>query len=191
MADANPHPAWWKLPIGMLEPPGPTTQFMMNNENKSVNDALLITTFLLGDAAFGIDAQQVQEVARVCDITPVHHAPPDVVGIRNLRGRIVTVIDLRSRLGLGTVASGRDNRILIVDWQGEPIGLLVDSVADAIEIRQDTLAPAPPNLHGVGSRMLRGVCRGGERLVALLDLCPVLQFEEQPGQVRAGERAAA
>ena len=122
---------------------------------------------------------------------PVHHAPPDVVGIRNLRGRIVTVIDLRSRLGLGKVASGPDNRILIVDWQGEPIGLLVDCVADAIEIRQDTLAPAPPNLHGVQSRKLRGVCRGGERLVALLDLGPVLQFEEQPGQVRAGERAAA
>ena len=164
---------------------------MTNHEDKSVDDALLIATFLLGDAAFGIDAQQVQEVARVCDITPVHHAPPDVVGIRNLRGRIVTVIDLRSRLGLGTVASGHDNRIMIVDWQGEPIGLLVDSVTDAIEIRPDTLAPAPPNLHGVRSRMLRGVCRGGERLVPLLDLGPVLQFEEQPGQVRAGERAAA
>ena len=96
-----------------------------------------------------------------------------------------------ARLGLGTVASGRDNRILIVDWQGEPIGLLVDSVADAIDIRPDMLAPAPPNLHGVQSRKLRGVCRGGERLVALLDLGPVLQFEEQPGQVIAGERTAA
>jgi purine-binding chemotaxis protein CheW len=163
----------------------------MNNDNKAADEVLLVATFLLGDAAFGIDAQQVQEVARVCDITPVHHAPPDVVGIRNLRGRIVTVMDLRSRLGLGRVVSGRDNRILIVDWQGEPIGLLVDSMADTIDIRSDMLAPAPPNLHGVHSRKLRGVCRGGERLVALLNLEPVLQLEEQSNFLVAGQQAAA
>ena len=164
---------------------------MTNNEHKPVDDALLVATFLLGEAAFGIDAQQVQEVARVCDITTVHHAPPDVVGIRNLRGRIVTAIDLRSRLGLGQVQASADNRILIVDWQGEPVGLLVDSVADTIETSPENLAPAPPNLHGVQSRKLRGVCRGGERLVALLELGPVLQPEEQSGQLGVGERAAA
>jgi len=156
-----------------------------------LEEALLVATFLLGDAVFGIDARQVQEVARLCDITPVHHAPADVVGIRNLRGRIVTVMDLRSRLGLGKVVPDRENRILIVDWRGEPIGLLVDSMADTLDIRPDMLTQAPPNLHGVQSRKLRGVCRGAERLVALLNLEPVLQLEEQAAFAATGERAAA
>jgi purine-binding chemotaxis protein CheW len=68
---------------------------------------------------------------------------------------------------------------LIVDSQGEPIGLLVDSVADTIDSSPNQLAPAPPNLHGVQSRKLRGVCRGGERLVALLDLDAVLRPQGQ------------
>ena len=153
---------------------------MTPHESEAVDDSLLVATFALGDAVFGIDALQVQEVARVCDITPVHYAPPDVVGIRNLRGRIVTVIDLRSRLGLGSVVASPENRILIVDGQGEPMGLLVDSVADTVETRADELTPAPPHVHGVQSRKLRGICRGDGRLVALLDLGPVLQPEGLP-----------
>jgi purine-binding chemotaxis protein CheW len=164
---------------------------MINREHEPVAHELLIATFLLGDAAFGIDALEVQEVARVGDITTVHHAPPDVVGIRNLRGRIVTVIDLRSRLGLGSVVPARDNRILIVDCQGEPIGLLVDSVADTIATSPEMLAPPPPNLHGIQSRKLRGVCRGGERLVALLDVGKVLRPEDQPNRMGVVEPMSA
>ncbi len=164
---------------------------MASDKNTTVDESLLVATFLLGDAAFGIDAQQVQEVARVGEITPVHHAPPAVVGIRNLRGRIVTVIDLRERLGLGAVQAGRDNRILIVDSLGEPIGLLVDSVGDTFATSPESLSPPPPNLHGVQSRKLLGVCRGGERLVALLDLAAVLEPEDQAKRMGTREPAHA
>ena len=159
----------------------------MNEENAQTSDSLLIATFLLGDGVFGIDAQLVQEVARVRDITPVHQAPPFVVGIRNLRGRIITVVDLRSWLELGSVATTLDNRILIVDSLGEPIGLLVDSVADTVTADLDTIAPPPPNLHGVQGRNLRGVCRGNGRLVALLDLQALFQPTEggEPGRMKA------
>jgi purine-binding chemotaxis protein CheW len=158
---------------------------MTNEHYNSVEDGLLVATFLLGDAVFGIDAHQVQEVARVGDMTPVHHSPPYVIGIRNLRGRIVTVIDLRVRLELGHVAMGPSNRILIVDCQGEPLGLLVDRVADAVEANPDSLAPPPPNLHGVQSQNLRGVIRGNDRLVALLDLNALFDSSQQPGRVAA------
>jgi len=159
---------------------------MTNGKSQTVDDNLLISTFLLGDAVFGIDANQVQEVARVGDMTPVHHAPPYVVGIRNLRGRIVTVIDLRARLELGRVAEGPDNRILIVDVHGEPLGLLVDRVADAVSASAAALTPAPPNLHGVQSQNLRGVCRGIDRLVALLNLDTLLQtFEKNEAHLAA------
>jgi len=155
---------------------------MSNKENGSGDGGLLIATFVLGEAVFGIDAHQVQEVARLGDMTPVHHAPPYVVGIRNLRGRIVTVIDLKTRLELGHVATGPNNRILIVDCQGEPLGLLVDRVADAVAADADSMAPPPPNLHGVQSQNLRGVVRGNDRLVALLDLNTLFEPAERPGR---------
>jgi len=158
------------------------------NSQPSTDDTLLVATFLLGDAAFGIGAAQVQEVVRLGDITPVHHAPPYVVGIRNLRGRIVTVIDLRVRLNLGVAEAGADSRILIVDWQGEPIGLLVDSVADTISANVADITPPPPNVNGIQSRNLRGVCRSGERLVALLDPSPVLQVDDRASQISLNER---
>jgi purine-binding chemotaxis protein CheW len=163
----------------------PTT----HNSQQSTDDGQLVATFLLGDAAFGIGAAQVQEVVRVGDITPVHHAPPYVVGIRNLRGKIVTVIDLRVRLDLGSMDARADTRILIVDWQGEPIGLMVDSVADTISVNSADIMPPPPNVHGIQSRNLRGVCRSGERLVALLDPGPVLQVDDPASQIPSSERA--
>ena len=103
------------------------------------------------------------------------------MGIRNLRGRIVTVIDLRTRLELGRVAVGPESRILIVENQGEPVGLLVDQVADTSEVNAADIQPAPPNVNGVQSRHLRGVCRNGARLVALLDLAAVLRTAADPG----------
>ena len=118
----------------------------------------------------------------VGELTPVRHARTYVAGIRNLRGRIITVIDLCVRLGLGAVEIGPESRILIADWKGEPVGLLVDRVADAISRRSRRFGTAPPNLHGVQMQKLRGVFRSGERLAALLDLAAVLGSEDRPAK---------
>ncbi|MGA7342082.1 MAG: chemotaxis protein CheW [Terracidiphilus sp.] len=149
--------------------------------NAEAQEELLIATFLLGgnDGVFGIDATLIQEVVMVGELTPVRHAANYVAGIRNLRGRIITVIDLCVRLGLGSVAIGPESRILIADWKGEPVGLLVDRVADAIAMEPGSLEPAPPNLNGVQMQKLLGVFRSGERLAALLDLTAVLGEEDR------------
>jgi purine-binding chemotaxis protein CheW len=153
-----------------------------NISKPMVDEDLLIATFQLGDGIFGIDTTLIQEVTMVGELTPVRHAPDHVAGIRNLRGRIITVVDLCVRLGLGFVEVGPESRILIADWKGEPIGLLVDRVADAISVEAGNLEPAPPNLHGVQMQKLKGVFRSGERLAALLDLAAVLGGEDRAGQ---------
>src|SRR5215831_15099468 len=99
----------------------------MANETR-LDETLLVSVFQLGNAMFGIPAAQIQEVVQMGSITPVHHAPSCIVGIRNLRGRIVTVIDLGTRLDLGEAERGPESRILIVDSEGELVGLLVDRV---------------------------------------------------------------
>lgn len=157
--------------------------------NPEVEEDLLTATFQLGEGegVFGIDATLIQEVVMVGELTPVRHAADYVAGIRNLRGRIITVIDLCVRLGLGYVEVGPENRILIADWKGEPVGLLVDRVTDAVAVPEGKLESAPPNLHGVQMQKLVGVFRSGERLVALLDLCAVLGTDDRGGKLQSNE----
>lgn len=145
------------------------------HDEQQSDDTLLIATFILHNANFGIDAVQVQEVVKVGELTPVHHAPDYVLGIRNLRGKIITVIDLAIRLEMGYVEIGLDSRIMIVDWGGEPVGLLVDRVVDTIAVNPAQLVPVPSNIHGIQSHNVRSVYRSSDRLVALLESEIILQ----------------
>jgi len=150
----------------------------MSEHSTSMDEQqMLVSTFFLGDAAFGLDTEQVQEVVRVGDITQVHHAPRFVLGVMNLRGRIATVIDLGIKLELDETTIGADSRIFIVECQGEQIGLLVDRVADAIAVGRSDLKPAPENVRGVQGRQFKGVFQTAGRMVAMLDLAAVLDIE--------------
>jgi chemotaxis signal transduction protein len=91
------------------------------------------------------------------------------------------------RLGLGAVEVGPESRILIADWKGEPVGLLVDRVTDAIAVESGSLQSAPPNLHGVQMQKLMGVFPSGERLAALLDLTAVLDTDDRTGKPLSNE----
>jgi purine-binding chemotaxis protein CheW len=154
----------------------------MESSKLKAGDDLLVATFLLGSGTFGLDTDLIQEVVMLGEVTPVHHAPSYVAGIRNLRGRIVTVIDLRIRLELPPIDTGPESRILIADWKGEPVGLLVDGVDDTIEVGASDLLPPPSNLHGVQMQKLLGVFRSGERLAALLDPAAILDPNDRTGQ---------
>src|SRR5512136_2562293 len=107
----------------------------------------------------GVDTEPVQEIVKVGQITPVHHAPAYVVGIMNLRGRVVTVIDLALKLDLGATPLTPDSRILIVAWQGETLRLLIDTVLGVVPVDRAEMKAAPENVRGVQSSMVEGVCR--------------------------------
>lgn len=157
----------------------------MEEQNAAVNDQqMLVSTFFLGEAAFGLDTAQVQEVVRVGAMTPVHHAPEFVLGVMNLRGRIATVIDLGTKLELSHTEIGPDSRIFIVECQAEQIGLLVDRVADAIAVDQAELKPAPENVCGIQGRHFKGVYQVDGMLVALLDMASVLAIEDVSASIR-------
>jgi purine-binding chemotaxis protein CheW len=153
------------------------------------NDGMLIATFMLGDAVFGIQANYVHEVVRVGDITMVHKAPAGIVGIRNLRGRIITVIDLSVKLQLGSVHIGPDSRILIVEIQNEAIGLLVDSIAEIVTVTTDEISEAPPILNEEQSKAVTGVVYKGERLIALLDPVVILNTDIKTVEGSSRERS--
>jgi purine-binding chemotaxis protein CheW len=143
-------------------------------ENSDLNDTPLASTFTIGVALLGISTLHIQEIIRVVDISEVPHAPDYILGILNLRGRIVTVIDLGRRLSLGACRTTDLSRIIIVDDRSESVGLMVDQVIDVIPINPDALQSPPSNLNSVQGSFFEHVYRCSDGLVGLLNLDAIL-----------------
>ncbi len=133
-------------------------------------NTLQLCTFQLGNALFGLDTILVQEIIKIPDITKVYQAPAEILGIINLRGKIVTIIDLAVKLELESGMEPENRRIIIVENQNEPFGLVVDQISDVIHIDPDELDTAPANVNTTQGRYITGVFRDEERLIAILNL---------------------
>ena len=126
-------------------------------------------TFRLGDLFLGIDVLQVQEVLRTQAMTRVPLAPRAVRGLINLRGQIVTAIDLRTRLEFGPRAEGEPMNVVVQTPSGV-VSLLVDAIGDVVDV-QDTIFETPPEtLTGVAKELILGVYKFDEQLLLELDI---------------------
>jgi purine-binding chemotaxis protein CheW len=130
---------------------------------------ILLATFFVREAHCGLDATGIQEVIRLGPLTPVRHAPADVAGIVNLRGKIVTILDLGLRLGFAKAVPSADSRIFIIEDRNEFVGLLVDRVYEVVEVDRDTWQPPPANVAWGQGRYIQGVCRTSGRVITVLD----------------------
>jgi purine-binding chemotaxis protein CheW len=142
---------------------------------------LLLVTFRLEDAWYGLDTNRIQEVILVGEITSVQHAPLYVRGIANLRGKIITILDLNLKLGLPSHEVDDETRILIVNWMNENIGLLVECVSDVVNLSSEQIEIPPSNIKNDLGRFLSGVYYKADedRLLGVLDLDSVLEMEKE------------
>lgn len=143
-------------------------------------------TFYLAGFFYGVEVEQVQEIIRQQEITPVPLAPEVVAGLINLRGQIVTAFDLRSRLGLS--ARGADERPtnVVVRHDGEAVSLLVDEIGDVVEVSDDSFEAPPDTLHGEARALTRGVYKLPGKLMHALDLDTAL-LQKTSGRARKSE----
>jgi purine-binding chemotaxis protein CheW len=144
-------------------------------------ETLELCTFVVGDLHLGVDAALVQEVVRHQAITPVPLAPVEIAGLLNLRGQVVTAIDLRRRLGLRPRPDGELPPHLIVRGGHGPASLLVDQVSDVVACSAEELEPPPTTVDETVRGFLGGVCARPDRLLLLLDLPRVLAVGAQAG----------
>src|SRR5271165_697401 len=126
-------------------------------------------TFHLDNLFFGVEVQKVQEVIRYLDMTRVPLASPVVQGLINLRGQIVTAIDLRRRLELPPRPEGQLPMNVVVRTDDGAVSLLVDEIGDVVEIQDDTYERPPETLNGVARELIQGVYKLKERLLLILD----------------------
>lgn len=146
---------------------------------KEQNDVVLQwVTFKLQEETYGINVMQVQEVLRYTDIAPVPGAPTYVLGIINLRGNVVTVIDTRSRFGLPPTDVTENSRIVIIEADKQVIGILVDSVAEVVYLRGAEIDTAPNVGTDESAKFIQGVSNRDGELLILVDLNKLLTDEE-------------
>ena len=127
-------------------------------------------TFRLGEEIYGVNVMQIREVLRYTEITPVPGAPYYVLGIINLRGNVVTVLDTRTRFGLQLGEVDNNSRIVIVEVDKQVIGMLVDSVAEVTYLNESEIEKAPSVGNEETSKFITGVCNKNNELLILIDL---------------------
>ena len=128
-----------------------------------------LCTFFLDGQLFGVEAQTVQEVIRYQEMTRVPKAPPSVSGLINLRGQIVTAIDLRTRLGLPPREAGKLPMNVVIRSDEGAVSLLVDQIGDVIEVDADNFETPPDTLQGPSRELVQGAYKLDGRLLLLLN----------------------
>lgn len=147
-------------------------------EARGGDQVLQWVTFDLDGETYGIDVMAVQEVLLHQDIALVPGAPGYVLGMINIRGRVISVISTRRRFGLPDVEPDKNTRIMIVEIGDYTIGIVVDSVAEVVYVKQSQIDTTPTTGQDEGSRFIQGVCQRGEQLLILLDLEKMISQRE-------------
>ena len=150
----------------------------MSEVNTGKSEHRQCVTFRLDDEVYGINVMLVQEVLRVTDIAPVPGAPHYVVGIINLRGNVVTVIDTRMRFGLPPKEMDDSTRIVIIETENQTVGIIVDSVSEVVDINSNEIETAPNVGNDETARYIEGVVSREDHLLILVDLNKLLSEDE-------------
>jgi purine-binding chemotaxis protein CheW len=149
----------------------------VNQDAESSTDSNQFLTFSLGDEEYGADILKVQEIKGYVPTTRIPNAPSDVVGVLNLRGTIVPIVDLRRKFGLEQIEYDQFTAIVVVVVQDRVMGMIVDSVSEVMSIPPADIQPPPDLGNGMSSNTLRGMAKVGDKLIILLDIDVLLLGE--------------
>jgi len=153
-------------------------KIMTSTQNEKTNESVAeYVTVTIGGQLFGLPIGQVQDVFIPGRLTPVPLAPQDIAGVLNLRGRIVTAIDMRSRLGMPKLEGDQEAMAVGIDCDGESYGLVIDSVGEVLKLDDDSREPVPANLDGRLARVAACVHRLDEQLLVILNVQRLLDMK--------------
>jgi purine-binding chemotaxis protein CheW len=146
--------------------------------SSTLSDGNQHLTFSLGTETYGVDILRVQEIRGYSSVTPIPNTPSWVRGVMNLRGTIVPVVDLRSKLGLPACEYSRFTVIIVVNVGAKIMGLIVDAVSDVLDFESKDFQEAPSLGSGTGSQFAKGIVHVKDELVVLLDLDQIFVAQE-------------
>jgi len=150
----------------------------IENKTNDSSELLQLVSFNIGNEEFGVDILKVQEINRMLEITQVPNSPEFVDGVINLRGRVIPVIDLRTKLGMPRREHDKSTRIVVVEVNDKTVGFIVDAVSEVLRIPKNITEPPPSIVAGVNSDYITAVGKLEDRLLILLDLEKILTLKE-------------
>jgi purine-binding chemotaxis protein CheW len=139
-----------------------------------------VISFSIEGEVYGVDIAHVQEINRMVTITRVPQARPFMDGVINLRGRLIPIIDLRTRLGLHRIESTKDSRIIVTEIGTTRIGMVVDSVSQVLQIPVEQIENPPELIVGVDTKYIRGVGKLADGIIILLELNRIMCYDDAP-----------
>lgn len=139
-----------------------------------IDDDEHLVVFTLGEELYGVTIQTVESIIKIQAITEVPRTAPYVLGVTNLRGTVVPVLDLRKRFNLEFIETTANTRIIIINTEGSKVGIVVDEVTEVLKVSQNAIQPPPPMATSVDSAFINGIAKINNKLVILLDLVKVL-----------------
>ncbi len=157
----------------------------LNQQIGLTTDGSQFLTFNLGDELYGVDILRVQEIKGYTAVTKIPNTPPHIMGVLNLRGTIVPIVELRTKFGMPTIAYTTFTVIIVVVVRDKVMGLVVDSVSDVLNIDKKDIQPPPQLGVKVDVSFLNGIGRSGDKLVALLDIDRMMSEGDAPVAVAA------
>jgi purine-binding chemotaxis protein CheW len=155
------------------------SQLSKNTMNQKQQPGQLhLVSFTIAQEEFGLDILKVREINRVVEFTRVPNAPEFISGVINLRGKVIPIVNLRTRFGFPRKESDKNTRIVVVEISGKTVGFIVDAVREVLRISSSVIEPPPPMVAGIGSEYITGVAKLENRLLILLDLERILLQRE-------------
>ncbi|WP_078593728.1 chemotaxis protein CheW [Evansella clarkii] len=152
-----------------------------------MENTIKVIVFQLHNEQYGVNIQQVRSIEKLLNVTPVPGTADFIKGVINLRGDITPIIDLKDRLQIGKTEYTDHTRVLIINIESIQMGLIVDNATDVLDIEQSIIDAPPEVIGGVTEEYLSGVAKIDDRLLILLDLERILNFQE----LNEVEKAAA
>jgi purine-binding chemotaxis protein CheW len=153
-------------------------------------DQLQLVAFSLGAEEYAVPVHSVEGIIKVQEPTKVPGSAAHVRGVMNLRGKVISIVDLRRRFDMEPLADESDARVLVVHHGQKNVGVLVDAVSEVLTLSASDLQPPPPEVGSEENRAIESICRVEERLVIIVDLGAILSDEDKPGREQAPSTAA-
>jgi purine-binding chemotaxis protein CheW len=141
--------------------------------------------FRLGREEYAFDITSVKEIRDLEQVAKVHRSPSYIEGVMNLRGKLVTVVDLRKRLSIEARAHDDLSKIVVVEAPDAPVGFLVDEVTEVVRVGKGDIESAPAYVaSGMEAEYVKGIAKMGERLITIIDPVKILELstDDGPGQ---------
>ena len=148
------------------------------SENNGVTGERQVVVFDLNEEAHGVDISQIREIIRMEEITRVPRAPEFVEGVINLSGKVNPVVDLRARFSMPSTERTDEHGIVVVDVDGQDIGMVVDAVTEVSRTPSDSIEPPSSVITTDDSEYLTGIVKTNDKLIILLDIAKVISESE-------------